>query len=239
MSGEPRWIVMRNFERFQHRDALRTGGIPWLKTYTALLSDEDYLGLSAGARAVLHGLWLEYARSRGRIRLVPASLTARLGLRVRLEHIEALIHAGFLELSASKPASNLASSSASQDKRREEETTLAKGRSGAPTSKSTEEIDTLGNPIELVGVTPLRRKVDDPRQRAGDKTSTYTGCRQTRGHGGFGYVHDTLGIDLPPADWPHKPPTAAEVARALEARRKIVHRDPGRSTRATPGTSGA
>ncbi|MBA2475284.1 MAG: hypothetical protein H0V40_04940, partial [Actinobacteria bacterium] len=31
----------------------------------------------------------------------------------------------------------------------------------------------------------------------------YTGCRRTRGTHGSGHVHDPLGTDVPPADWPH------------------------------------
>ncbi len=84
------------------------------------------------------------------------------------------------------------------EKRREEKRepkTLGKGRSSAQT----------------------KNKNHDPRVRRSDDTSRYTGCRQTRGTGGFGYVPDPLGIDFPPDDWPYPPPTNEQVLEAVRA----------------------
>ena len=111
--NQDQWIVVRNWDKFQHRDMARSTVPPWIKNYTELLHDDDYLQLTGHARAVLHGLWLEYASTRRRLRLDTLSLSRRLGLRVSMRTLEALNHAGFIEFSASRPASNHASKVAS------------------------------------------------------------------------------------------------------------------------------
>lgn len=121
MSDSVRWIVVNRWDEFQHPDALRTGNIPWLKTFTRLLSDSSYLGLNAGERAVLHGIWLEYARARGQLTVDTASLTRRLSLRVTKHHLEALNRAGFIDFSASRPASTTASGMQAQTRREEKD----------------------------------------------------------------------------------------------------------------------
>lgn len=119
------WIVIPRWDEFQHPDTTRTGNIPWLKTFTRLLSDSSYLDLTAGERALLHGIWLEYARSRSHLRANTLSLSRRLSLNVTAKQLEALNHAGFIEFSASRTASTHASSPASRtaspDETREEE----------------------------------------------------------------------------------------------------------------------
>lgn len=92
-------IVVRNWERFQHRDVVRAkhGRAPvWIKLYTELLSDEAFLSLSEHRRLVLICVWLEYARTRARLPLDTRSLSRRLQLRVTRADLEALNHAGFL-----------------------------------------------------------------------------------------------------------------------------------------------
>ena len=49
------WIEIPNWDRFQH---YRDRDPPWIKFYTELLHDPDYLALSGDQRAILHGLWL-------------------------------------------------------------------------------------------------------------------------------------------------------------------------------------
>lgn len=123
MSGDPDrelWIVVVGWDHFQHRDAWRGRTPTWIKTYTELHSNDDYLNLSGHRRAILHGLWVEYALSRGQLRLDTKSLGRRLQLVVKKTDLEALYHAGFITFSASKPASDHASEPASLDKRREE-----------------------------------------------------------------------------------------------------------------------
>lgn len=118
MSG---WIVIPRWEEFQHRDADRVAVPTWIKTFTRLLSDQAYLDLTAAQRAVLHGIWLEYARTRRELPVSTTSLSRRLNLRVTQKTLDSLNHAGFIDISASKPARNHASTTASTEKRREEE----------------------------------------------------------------------------------------------------------------------
>ncbi len=93
----PRWHAEDGFQHYHDRDPI------WIKNYRFLLADDDYLKLTAGERAILHGLWLVYASSDGQVRFEPSSLSRRLSLRVRSCHLEALNHAGFIQVVASKP----------------------------------------------------------------------------------------------------------------------------------------
>jgi hypothetical protein len=109
------WIVIPKWEEFQHRDAARSKVPPWVKTWTRLLSDDDFLDLSHHLRGVLLGIWLEYARSTRQLRGSTVALTRRLGQRVTARDLESLSDAGFIAFSASKPASDPAGTSASPD----------------------------------------------------------------------------------------------------------------------------
>jgi hypothetical protein len=131
MSDE-RWIEVVHWHRFQHysdRDP------PWIKNYLALLHDENYLSLTGHQRAVLHGLWLEYASARCQLPLSTRSLTRRLALRVSSATLEALNHAGFIRVVASKPLA-LARS-------REAETEAEKSK-----ARQSIALDTLGKELE-------------------------------------------------------------------------------------------
>ncbi len=119
MTGEL-WIVIPRWEEFQHRDAARVQVPTWLKTFTKLLSDEAYLDLSGHRRAILHGLWLEYARSTRRLRVDTISLSRRLSLRVTTKDLAALNHAGFIHFSASRDAGKHAGTIAGIEESREE-----------------------------------------------------------------------------------------------------------------------
>lgn len=108
------WIVIPKWEEFQHyndRDPV------WIKNYTRLLRNPDYLALSGHTRSVLHGIWLVYASSNGQLPLDARSLHAQLNLRVSSSQLESLIHAGFIQVSASRP---LALRYPREEKRREE-----------------------------------------------------------------------------------------------------------------------
>lgn len=113
------YIVVRNWERFQH---YRDRTPPWVKTYTELLDDDAYRRLPGATRAVLHGVWMAYAKSR---RTLPAStleLTRRLGLRVSGRQLEALVQAGFIDIVASTAlAERLHDASASRAREEKEE----------------------------------------------------------------------------------------------------------------------
>jgi hypothetical protein len=101
VSSQERWIEVRNWNRFQHyRDRVPT----WIKNNLELLHDENYLALPPGTRAILHGIWLEYASARCRLPLDTRSLSARLRLRVTMRQLERLNHAGFITFSASSRA---------------------------------------------------------------------------------------------------------------------------------------
>jgi len=93
----PRWDGEDGFQHYKDREPI------WIKNYTRLLSSDSYLGLTFVQRGVLHGLWLEYARSNRQIRDSTLSVSRRLGERVTSATLDALNHAGFVAFSASKP----------------------------------------------------------------------------------------------------------------------------------------
>lgn len=69
---------------------------PWIRNYTRLLHNDAYLGLSGHRRAILHGLWLEFASSDRRVIINTSSLSHRLALRITMRDLIALNHAGFV-----------------------------------------------------------------------------------------------------------------------------------------------
>ena len=93
-----RWIVIPRWEEFQHYSKRNP---PWIKTYTRLLHDDAYAGLTFHQRGVLHGLWLLYARNDRQIRDNTLTLTRQLGHRVMRRDLDALNHAGFILFRAS------------------------------------------------------------------------------------------------------------------------------------------
>src|SRR3990167_3921160 len=114
MSEPERWIIVTAWERHQHRDMARTSVPPWMKVYTRLLSDDDYLKLSFRQRGILLGIWLAYARGRRVLGSSPARLGRILGDEtVRQRDLDTLNHAGFITFSDSKPARSHASTPAS------------------------------------------------------------------------------------------------------------------------------
>lgn len=108
MTNEPRWIIIphwfsdpeKGIDGLQHyldRDPY------FIKNYRRLLAKDEYLNLNGHTRGILHGLWLLYAMSDGRLREDTHFLSSRLLLRVTKFHLTSLNHAGFIEFSASKP----------------------------------------------------------------------------------------------------------------------------------------
>jgi hypothetical protein len=89
-----RYIQVRNWERFQH---YRDREPPWIKNYTALLSDPNYGELSHAQRSTLHGLWLMYARSSRQCPDDTSWISRQLGVRVTRATLEALNRAGWIE----------------------------------------------------------------------------------------------------------------------------------------------
>lgn len=114
--ADDRWIEVPNWDLFQHPDAARSGVLPWIKVYTRLMSHPDFLDLTFAERGLLLSIWLEYATSRAALREHAGSMTRQLGQKVDQRALNRLNHAGFVQFSASKPASRVAST----EKRREE-----------------------------------------------------------------------------------------------------------------------
>jgi len=91
-------IGIPDWEKYQHRDTLRgTGVLPWIKLYTRLHHSDEWMTLSGHRRAVLVGLWIEYAMSKGKLADDTATLSRRLALRVTRTDLEALEQAGHIE----------------------------------------------------------------------------------------------------------------------------------------------
>lgn len=88
----PRWDGEDGFQHYKNRDPI------WIKVYTRLHSDDAWLELTAHQRAVLLGLWLEYARGGRHLPLNTASLSRRLNLRVMRRDIEHLETKGFVQI---------------------------------------------------------------------------------------------------------------------------------------------
>lgn len=123
-----RWIIVPNWfpsakgaddglQHYSDRDP------KWIKNYRRLLSKDEYLELTGHRRGILHGLWLEYAMSDGRLRENTRTISSRLALKVTTRDLEALNHAGFIEFSASRPlalSEQRASPEKETEKRREE-----------------------------------------------------------------------------------------------------------------------
>lgn len=114
-------IDITNWERFQAYDKSTI----WIRLYTRLLSDDNFLDLTWPQRGILVSLWLEYARANhGRpvgdtraIRGNTAALTRRLGGRVTSVQLEALNHAGFITLSSRAGLKPVKSNSMREEKR--------------------------------------------------------------------------------------------------------------------------
>ena len=95
-----RWIVVENWDRFQHYRDRRPN---WIKSYTDLLGRPEYAQLTFPQRGILHGLWLLYAESSRNIPVNTSYLSRQLGGKVQMRSLEALRRAGFIRFSASKP----------------------------------------------------------------------------------------------------------------------------------------
>jgi hypothetical protein len=82
MSRPQRYIVIPHWMDYQHKDIWRKsrGAPPWIKTYTSLLHDDDYLRLPGRLRGLLHGIWLLYAASGGVVPASPSYISRMLGL---------------------------------------------------------------------------------------------------------------------------------------------------------------
>ena len=186
-----RYIKIRNWEKFQHKDVWKKSGghAPWIKAYTRLLHDDDWLGLTQTQRGILLGLWLMYSSTGLSVNETTSRrlLSTNKGeSRHFLDNLDALNRAGFIEFESQQSRAPVATR---EEKSREEkslETTASqnghrRGASWVPNLNS------------------------------------YTGCRMVRGEIGTHNVYDVLGQDYPPVDWPYERPTRQEVRAALDA----------------------
>jgi hypothetical protein len=92
------WIVVPNWDKFQHY----TGRVPpWIKLYLELEHKDEWRHLTLAQRGLLVSIWVAYGNSRGVIRAsdIPAVVTQK----VPRKSLEALNHAGLIQVVASKP----------------------------------------------------------------------------------------------------------------------------------------
>lgn len=94
------WIVVKNWEKFQH---YKDRDPPWIKLYTSILHDDEYLKMPPYTRLVLLSIWILYSRSCCQLIGNTASLSRQASMRITRQHLERLEQAGFITFSDSKP----------------------------------------------------------------------------------------------------------------------------------------
>jgi hypothetical protein len=112
------YIYIKGWEDFQHPDAVRSKHMPWLKLYTDLLGNDDWLELRPVDRVLLMGVWMLTSRyGNGRVNADTKWLCAQLKIdwSGRYRGLERLSDAGFIQVLASKAASRHASKVASTE----------------------------------------------------------------------------------------------------------------------------
>jgi hypothetical protein len=111
------YVEIPNWPSLQHYRSRRAA---WVKLNVSLLRDERYLALGAHERAVLHGIWLVYAQTSGRVVARPSWLSRQLGFRVFRKTLDVLATAGFVEFrpANSHPASMIEARSRSANGQR-------------------------------------------------------------------------------------------------------------------------
>jgi hypothetical protein len=95
---EQQWIWIHNWEKFQHYKQRQP---TWIKVYVELLGDDRYLSLTSSRRGLLHGLHLAFTWTRLELPLDLKKINTWLRLEAKMTDIEALNHAGFIEILAS------------------------------------------------------------------------------------------------------------------------------------------
>jgi hypothetical protein len=93
------YLEILNWPSLQH---YRTRRAAWVKLHVSLLRDDNYLALTAQERAVLHGIWLVYAETNGRVVARPSWLSRQLGFRVTGATFDALVRGGFIAVRSSE-----------------------------------------------------------------------------------------------------------------------------------------
>lgn len=205
-----RYIEICNWDKFQHKDLWRksNGRPPWIKAYTGLLHDDEWLALLPSQRGILLGLWLMYAStgkgvsmSRAKSLLSPNKVSSR----HFLGHLQALSDAGFIQFVAQPIRAPVAPRS------REEV------EEDPPSIPPTVERVRQATEAEIV-------RAREEREASGyvEGLKDYTGCKIVRGEVGISHVYDPLGKEPKPVDWPYPTPTRQEILEA-QARRRAAH----------------
>jgi hypothetical protein len=96
--AETDWLIVPQWDRFQH---YHDRNPPWIKLYTKLLSNPEFLNLTCAERGLLMTIWIAYASNSGRLTYKQLSTCCR--ARFGLPQVMSLNHAGFLHWSASTP----------------------------------------------------------------------------------------------------------------------------------------
>ena len=105
MSDQPRYIHIRNWDRYQHPDVTRGKATraPWIRDHLEQRDNDEWLALSLAERGLLTTLRLAYAaRKCEGIPAVGGPLTKVVGASVRPKHVKRLSDAGFILLSPGK-----------------------------------------------------------------------------------------------------------------------------------------
>lgn len=136
MTTSAGYITVVNWEKFQH---YKDREPRWIKLYRALLDNDQYLGLSGTDRAVLHGIWMLTARvGNGRASAELGLLRRQLNLRVR--SLDPLIHAGFIEIRASKALAERYHNATPEGLLRNPQEDAERATSAAPASREKDEL---------------------------------------------------------------------------------------------------
>jgi hypothetical protein len=92
------WVTRwDDFQTYQKKRG-RPWAPPWIRNYTAQLSDARYLDLTDRQRALLHDLRMVFAMTRGQLRHDAATIARYRHRQTRDEDLVALNHAGFIEV---------------------------------------------------------------------------------------------------------------------------------------------
>ena len=92
------WIVVPNWDRFQHYQDRRP---VWIKVYLELADSEEWAALSLAQRGLLVSIWVEFCSSRGHLPV--RSLSKRVRQKTSERTVKSLSDAGFISIVASKP----------------------------------------------------------------------------------------------------------------------------------------
>lgn len=132
-----RFLSVKNFARFQH---YRDRNPPWIKLYTALLSDPEFLQLHEAAQAQVMKLWLLAAQMGHPLPNNPKLLAGKIGCTGRF-YLSEITAAGFItpcDEVASEPASTNADTPLAKPKRKARGSVRARGRSRQRSERESE-----------------------------------------------------------------------------------------------------